>query len=159
MTQKRGLGIWLALPMVFLATTRARVADYSSELRIWSDTVLKRPLNARAHLNLGHAFEAAGKLPDAIAQFEVAFRLQPTRPETLSTLASALLAAGRIDEAIGCAIEAVRAAPNFAEAHYTLANAMARAGRLQTASAECEAALRLEPAHAAASALLARLRR
>jgi tetratricopeptide (TPR) repeat protein len=147
-TGRRSPGLWLALPMVFVAATRARVADYESELRIWGDTVLKRPFNARAHVMLGNAWRASGKLPEAIMQYEVALKLRPARPETLSALAGALLAANRIDEAIGCATEAVRVAPDLAEGRRTLGDVLARAGRGETAITQYRAALRLEPANA-----------
>lgn len=159
MTGRRSLGLWLALPMVFVAATRARVADYESELRIWGDTALKRPFNVRAHVQLGDALRAADKLPEAITQYEVALRLKSTQADTLIALAEALLAAGRSDEAIGCATEAVRLAPVSAEAHYTLGRVFAQAGRRERAVVECETALRLDAGHAGAKALLERLRK
>src|SRR5581483_9641868 len=54
-----GLGVGLAVRTV------ARNADYRDALSIWSDTVAKKPANARAHDHLGNAFAEGGRPDEA----------------------------------------------------------------------------------------------
>ena len=70
--------VFAALALGLGMLTARRNEDYRSVLTIWSDTVAKRPNNARAHNNLGLAWsEMPGRLNDAIAQYEEALRLKP----------------------------------------------------------------------------------
>jgi hypothetical protein len=62
--------------------------DYSSELAIWSDTVVKCPDNARAHSNLGNILAKMPKrLNDAIANYNEAIRLRPGFADPYNNLA------------------------------------------------------------------------
>ena len=140
----------LAAGLGFL--TERRNDDYRTDLRLWSDTVLKRPGNARAHCSLGMAlYPIPGRLPDAIGEFETALRIQPDYPDAQNDLGIALEAfPARSDEAIWRFREALRVSPKFAQAHYNLAIVLARAGRIPEAIQEYEAALLAQPEYAEA---------
>ena len=58
-----------------LAAFRNR--DYRSEVAIWGDTVLRRPMNERARLTLGSALALDGRNEAAAAQFREALRIDP----------------------------------------------------------------------------------
>jgi tetratricopeptide (TPR) repeat protein len=134
-------------------TTIQRNQDYTSEQVIWSDTVAKRPNNARAHYNLGVAWsKMPGRLNDAIAQYEAALRLQPDYAEAHNNLGLAWAQMpGRLNDAIAQYEAALRLKPDSAEAHNNLGNAWSKMpGRLNDAVAQFEAALRLRPDYAAA---------
>ena len=133
----------LAAGLVFLTTQRNEV--YRSELSIWSDTVAKRPNNARAHYNLGNDLAAAGRVPEAIGHYQQALRLKENNPEAHTNLGLALFGLGRRDEAMEQWEWALRLNPDFAAAHNNLGNALLALGKAQEAIDHFEQALRSRP--------------
>jgi tetratricopeptide (TPR) repeat protein len=129
-------------------TTTRRNEDYQSEIALWGDTVAKRPDNVRARYTFGSALFQAGRVEEAIRQFEIALSLKPDSAPTLSNLGNALARTGRIAEAISRYEAALRIAPDSADAHNNLANALIRVGRIREARQHYEAALGLRPAFA-----------
>jgi tetratricopeptide (TPR) repeat protein len=136
----------LALGLGLLTTRRNE--DYRSELAIWSDTVAKRPDSTRARNGLAFALEHAGRIPEAIQQFEAALRLAPDDVEVRDNLGVTLEHAGRTAEAIQQFEAALRLKPDFPVAHSNLGNALLRTGRLADAVHQYEEALRLRPDYA-----------
>ncbi len=140
--------VFAALALGLGLLTARRNEDYRSELAIWSDTVAKRPLNERARNNLGNAWsKTPGRLPDAIAEYEAAIRLQPGDADVHNNLGLALSSMpGRLPDAIAQFEEALRLQPDDAAAHANLGIALARTpGRLPDAIAQFREALRLRP--------------
>ncbi|HTU02033.1 MAG TPA: tetratricopeptide repeat protein [Candidatus Sulfotelmatobacter sp.] len=127
--------------------TERRNEDYGSAVRLWRDTVSKRPDNARAHCALGFAlYSTAGGLPEAISEFEAALRIEPGYSDAENDLGMALEETpGRSEEAIRHFEEALRLRPEFAQAHYNLGIAFTRARRIPEAVREYEEALRVQP--------------
>ncbi len=124
---------------------------YGSALVIWSDTVAKRPDNARARYNLGNALhDIPGRLPDAVAQFETAVRFHPDSSLAHYNFANILNDAGRIPEAIFQYDEALRLDPNNAQAHNNLGSALLinRPDQLPDAIGHFEKALQINPNYA-----------
>jgi tetratricopeptide (TPR) repeat protein len=145
---RAALPICLVLAAVSLGLTWQRNGIYLSEEGIWGDTVSKRPENARAHNNLGHALSRIpGQSDEAIEQYREALRLNPNYGQAHYNLAFALATAGGpLEEVIGEYREALRVTPGLAEAHYNLGVALARVpGSPDPAIAEYEEALRLKP--------------
>jgi tetratricopeptide (TPR) repeat protein len=140
------------LAMAFGILTGRRNEDYRSAVSLWSDTVSKRPENARAHCSLGFAlYSDPEDLPAAIAEFEAALRIQPEYSDAQNDLGMALeKTPGRSGESIAHFEEALRIRPNFAQAHYNLGIALAEAGRIPEAVHEYEEALRIQPEFAEA---------
>lgn len=102
------LAVFLILSGILGLLTYKRNQVYSSELTIWTDTVLKRPQNARAQLNLGMAFDNAGRIHEAIRCFHEAIRLNPEYAGAYANLGGALIKLGRYKEAqvhLGRALE------------------------------------------------------
>jgi tetratricopeptide (TPR) repeat protein len=132
---------------LFWATFR-RNEVYSTEERIWSDTVAKRPDNERAHNNLGYLLSTEpGRSGEAISQYVQALLLKPDYGQAQYNLGFALAAVpGRLGEAVAHYEEAVRLMPDHAEAHYNLAVALASIpGRSDEMIARYREALRLKP--------------
>ena len=150
-TQRRQFGRSLrwnlaAVVALVLATlTLHRNLYYTSELAIWLDTVNKRPNNPRAHENLGVALERAGRLPEAIRQFEIALQINPDAIKANNNLGIALGEAGRLDEAVAHFRQVLEADPGFADAHCNLGFALVQLGRSQEAIDHFQQALRLDP--------------
>ncbi len=155
---RRSLVVCGALALVWGGLTMRRNADYASELGLWADTVAKRPMNGRAHNNLGKALVAANRLDEAQAHYEEAIRLQPGVPEPHYNLGLALARLNRRAEAINQYQEALRLQPDYAEAHNNLGNALLATGRREEAAAHYEEAVRLKPAFAEAHSNLANVR-
>jgi tetratricopeptide (TPR) repeat protein len=149
---------WAAVGVVclaFTARTYARNFDWQDERSLWASTVEACPGSARAHYNLGLALEGLPyQLPEAIAEYQAAVRIEPEFAEAHNNLGNALAQTpGRLPEAIAEYQAALRIRPdlaavhhNLAKAHDALANALAETpGRLAEAIAEYQAALRIEP--------------
>jgi tetratricopeptide (TPR) repeat protein len=142
---RRSLVVLLALAAGFGWLTEQRNPVYHNELSLWSDTVAKRPDHVLAHGNLGTALAQAGRLTEAIVQFEEALRLDPSFVDAHSNLGNALLQAGRVTEAITQYEATVRLRPDYAPGHYNLGNALLTLHRPGEAIRQYEATLRLRP--------------
>ena len=158
------VGLYKSLPRAFLPAglvvasllgllTGLRNHDYRNELAIWEDTVVKRPEGARAQGDLANVLATVpGRLPEALAHYEQALRIDPDFAEAHNNLANVLVTIpGRLPEALAHYEQALRINPDFAEAHNDLANVLAAIpGRLPEALAHYEQALRIKPNYAAA---------
>jgi tetratricopeptide (TPR) repeat protein len=142
---RRSWVVFAALALGLGMLTARRNGDYRSELTIWSDTVAKRPDSARARNGMALALDHAGRIPEAIQQFEAALRLIPGDVEVRDNLGVTLEHAGRIAEAIQHYETALRLKPNFPDAHSNLGNALLRTGKVPEAIQQYETALRLRP--------------
>jgi tetratricopeptide (TPR) repeat protein len=161
-----GARVWLplaALACVFAGVTAARNHDYRSPAAIWQDTVLRRPDNARAHVNYGIELGKLGQPEEALKHFARAIALDTEFVASGHYHSGATcLELGRLDEALAHLQAAVRIAPEHSDAQFTLANALVQAGRPAEAVAHFEAALRVKPAadaHCNLGLALARLGR
>jgi tetratricopeptide (TPR) repeat protein len=142
---RRSFVAFAFLAASFGLLTARRNEDYRSEIILWSDTVGKRPDNARAHYNLGVALGKAGREPEEVEQYEEALRLKPDYPDAHHNLANLLFHEGRRAEALlHCQAEA-RLRPKSAEANYNLAVVLDRMGQTTPAIRYYEAALHLQP--------------
>jgi tetratricopeptide (TPR) repeat protein len=127
--------------------TARRNEDYRSDLVLWADTVAKRPESARAHNNLGYAFEVRGRLSEALGEYEAAIRLDPLYPDIQDNLGCILAKLpGRLPEAIAHYEAAIRLKPDFPKAYFDLGAAWAQVpGREADAISAYQSALRLRP--------------
>lgn len=98
----RSMGPIIAMmPVVaaLAATTFLRNTAFRTEITFYRDVVAKRPLNARAHYNLGSALAENKQLDEAVEPMRSAWRLDPTRLNLLEDLVNTLSALGRMNEA------------------------------------------------------------
>ncbi|MBI3564390.1 MAG: tetratricopeptide repeat protein, partial [Elusimicrobia bacterium] len=66
-----------ALLALFAAAALARQREFWSETALWEASLRENADNARAHNNLGQAYEAEGRREQARAQYREALRLRP----------------------------------------------------------------------------------
>ena len=125
--------------------TDRRIADYRSDLALWTDTAAKAPGNATVRANLGSALLRAGDPAAAAREGREAVRLNPDSARAHSGLADALAQTGDLPGAVGHYEAAVRLNPGLFEARNNLGVALAQSGRLPEALAQLQAAVRLAP--------------
>jgi tetratricopeptide (TPR) repeat protein len=138
-------GVSVAVAFVLTMLTIQRNNNYHSEFSIWQDTAAKCPDNPRAHTNLGFNLQQAGRLQEAIGEYEQALRFNPDYVDARLDLASVLLGLGRPREAAVQCREALRLMPNHIGARVNLGNALLQMGKLPEAITEYEQAVRIEP--------------
>jgi tetratricopeptide (TPR) repeat protein len=145
---------WAALALVCVALTArtyARNIDWQDDRSLWASAVDACPGAARPHYNLGLELERLPDgLPDAIAEYRAALRIEPAFAEAHNNLANAL---SQMPDGLPAAIAEYRAAlriqPDRAAMHFNLANALVRMpDRLADAIVEYQAALRIQPGDA-----------
>jgi Flp pilus assembly protein TadD len=117
------------------------------------------PESADVHNILGSAHAAEGRLDEAIAEFQLAVRVEPQSPDAHWNLGTALRESGRYAEAVAALAEAVRLAPESGRVHNDLGIAFALQGRLDEAIERFEQAVRAEPGFGEAQRNLATARR
>ncbi|MBI5906258.1 MAG: tetratricopeptide repeat protein [Deltaproteobacteria bacterium] len=103
----------LAIALGILTISRNGV--YRSEIALWEDTAGKSPGKARAHNNLGYAYELAGRFGDAEASYLRAMSIDPGYVRARENLARLALRRNRrsgIFSGAGIAREGLHWAPN-----------------------------------------------
>jgi tetratricopeptide (TPR) repeat protein len=89
----------------------------------------------------------AGRIGDAVAQYQLALSLRPDFADAHNNLGVALAAQGRIDDAVAHYERALVLKPDCADAHGNLGAVLAAKGRIADAVIHCERALLLNPGH------------
>jgi tetratricopeptide (TPR) repeat protein len=140
-----GAGVIAALVFVLAAVTYRRNADYQSYDRIWSDTIAKRPENARARNNYGTYLLTKGRYAEAEVHLRSAVGNRPAFPEAQANLGVSLAAQGKLSEGVESLERAVTLRPDYAEAHRNLGEAYAMQGRLGEAARHYLEGLRTLP--------------
>jgi predicted O-linked N-acetylglucosamine transferase (SPINDLY family) len=97
------------------------------------------------HNNLGVAYDACGRLEEAIASYHRALQLQPDYAEAQNNLGIVLKKQGKIAEAMACYQHALRLKPDYPEALNNLGIAFQERGKLDDAVACYHHALHLRP--------------
>ncbi|MFA6133742.1 MAG: tetratricopeptide repeat protein [Phycisphaerae bacterium] len=105
-----------------LVGTRQRNEDYRSAIVIWRQTLTLRPDNQRAHNCLGLHLEQAGRLDEAMGEYDIAARLDPNDWEIFMYRGNLLKKLGRFDQAAHDYSRVIELRPKLAGAY------MARAG-------------------------------
>ena len=139
-----------ALLLLLGMATWKRSGVYADSETLWRDNVTKNPYAWMAYNGLGSASQSAGKLDDAIGQYEQALRLKPDYAEAHYNLGTALWQTGRLDEAAEQYEQALKLQPKFADAEYNLGVTLLQTRGAQDALGHFEQALRLNPDHAEA---------
>jgi Flp pilus assembly protein TadD len=115
------------------------------------------PRDAEAHINLGNARRACGRLRDAAASYRAALEIRPEDADTLDRLGSTLHELGEIDEAASCCRRALALRPQSAELHSNLAMLLLLKNRPAEAQECCRRSLELNPALTGSLVMLAEL--
>ncbi len=114
----------------------------------------KYPGDFTAHYNLGAAFQAEGRLEDAVSELRRALAIDPDAATAHNNLGAALQAQGEPDAALVEYEHALRLRPADASARFNLGQALAAQGRYAEALGHYREAVRLDPEDAGAQAEL-----
>ena len=113
------------------------IAGYRTMLEIDPD-------NAQLHADLGFVYVSAGRIAEAVVQFEESIRLAPQTAAAHYALGTVLLEQRRLEPARRHFLEAVRLNPDFAAAHNNLGIVNHAEGKLPEAVASYSEALRVD---------------
>lgn len=101
--------------------------------------------SAETHRNLGIVLTQAGRLQEAVGEFNLALQMKPDLADAHDSLANALMQLGRTQEAIQQCEEALRIKPDYAEAHCHLGVILQGEGKFKEAIEHYQQALRVSP--------------
>jgi tetratricopeptide (TPR) repeat protein len=118
---------------------------YKSAVALWGDTISKCPENARAHKELGNVLEGAGRMSEALANYDKALQLRPDYVTVYCDKAEALLRMGQASAAVELFDRALRIDPAYLRALKGSGDALVQAGRGDAAISSYEEALKLQP--------------
>lgn len=149
----RGALLAVLLIVLGLLTVR-RHGDYTSEERLWRDTLAKVPENPRAHASLAGVLSRAGKWAQALPYYEEAVRLRPDYADAQNDFGAALGKLGRHDQALTHHRRAWQLKPDDLDVRLNLGVALQQAGRAAEAVLHFEAVLAQRPRHLVARAHL-----
>ncbi len=147
----------LALLMAW--ESRGYAASFRSDEALWTRTLQRNPEAWLARVDLGQDLFQAGRLEEAIGQYDRALAIRSDLPEAYYNRGSIFLRLGRLPEAIRDLEAALRLQPASPDALTNLGNAFARSGRFAQAIGCYERALRIEPGATDTRANLALARR
>jgi tetratricopeptide (TPR) repeat protein len=140
------LGLLAILVIATLALAAFLQASY------WRDSIslMQRALavterNALAHENLGDAYRAAGRLDEALREFQASLDLKPSSATNEYNMGTILAQQGLIPEAMEHFQKALELNPRMAEAHNNLGGLLKDQGRLSEASSRIQTALERNP--------------
>jgi tetratricopeptide (TPR) repeat protein len=154
--EQKAAGAGVLLPLLTLAVVvlagaaAARNEVWRDEVPFWEDIVAKSPLKARAHGNLGNAYQSRGRFEDAAREYGEAARLDPRDPGARINLGTVCYRQHQWAEAVRWYREALRLDPASAAARYNLGKTLTEQGNLVEAAQELREAIRLKPDHDAA---------
>ena len=148
--KKAGLvALALVVPALGLRTVQ-RNKDYRSGYDLWSDTVSKRPRNARAYNELGNMMDATRKTAEALSYYDKALQLKPDYVKAYHNKGQTFLKNGQFTEAVEQFGYALRLKPDYVKALKGMGDALTQAGQSNQAIAAYEKALQLDPTDLAA---------
>jgi tetratricopeptide (TPR) repeat protein len=150
-SKKAGLAVVVLVAALLGWGTVRRNRVYRSVIDLWSDTIAKRPRNARAHNQLGNALDSAGRTSEALASFDRALQLKPDYAMAYYNKAETILRMGEASAAIQLFDQALRIDPVYFKALRGKGDALVRAGQGDAAIPLYQAALKLQPDDSAAA--------
>ena len=145
--QPLGVGIMAAITAFLAWQSHGYAKSFQNEEMLWSHTLEHDPQSYYVRNNLGVALMKAGRLPDAIEQFQKALQIAPDRAEIHDNWGNALTQARQFQKAIAQYQEASRINPHDAETHNNWGNTLYLTGQFQDAIAQYQEALRIDPTY------------
>ncbi len=129
----------------FAVRTIQRNMVWLDQKTLWTSTAETSPRSFKAHNNLGNIYRDAGKLDEAIREFQQAITIYPDYCDAHNNLGLAYRKKGMLEEALSEYQEALKLNPQYAYAHNNLGVLYARTNSLDLAIIEFEKAVACKP--------------
>ena len=136
----------LAVVVLFTMMTIQRNRVWANEIALWEDAELKSGDKPRPHFNLAQAYQRAGRLSDALVEYDHTLEIRPDVPAAFSNMAAIYVGQGRLDEAEAVLVRATERSPDLIEGFTNLAGVYIRKREPEKALDEVEQALAINPA-------------
>jgi Flp pilus assembly protein TadD len=117
--------------------------DYETAVQLYRQYLAAKPDDAAAHFQLGYAYTALERWPEARAEYEKAVALDPKMVEAQLNLGLVLLPRDPA-AAVAPLQKAVALAPDKARPHFLLGKALEGSGKLAQAGEQYQAAAKLD---------------
>jgi protein O-mannosyl-transferase len=144
-SKNAGLAVVVFVAALLGWITVRRNEVYRSAVSLWTDTVSKRPGNARAYNHLGNALDSAGRRSEALASYDRALQLRPDYAMAYYNKAESVLKMGQASAAVALFDQALRIDPAYFKAIRGKGDALVQAGRGDVAIPLYQEALKLQP--------------
>jgi tetratricopeptide (TPR) repeat protein len=125
---KLQLPLALAALVLLALVTSAQLRHWQDSLKLWEHARRVTPDNFYSRFSYGAALLDAGRVEEAVEQFERSVELKPDHPFGHYELGIARREQGRLEEAVACWTTALRLSPDYVEARRALAESQARSG-------------------------------
>jgi protein O-mannosyl-transferase len=134
-----------ALVLLLAGLTFQRSRVFSTDERLWVDTLAKNPTSWNAHNNLACIRAEQHQMDEAIGHFETSLKIHPRNAKAHLNLGRALAMRRQFADADAHFEAALRIKPNDAETRATYGSSLADRGRRDEALAHLREAIRLQP--------------
>ncbi|HEX7407427.1 MAG TPA: tetratricopeptide repeat protein [Candidatus Binatia bacterium] len=144
------IGLLAILVGAFALRTWTRNSDWLDDATLYRSMVRSAPNSAKAHYNMGVAFQKEGADAAAIAEFRRALEIYPYDAGAGAPLGIGISyeKQGRMDQAIEWYKKALDLEPELGGAHTNLCRALLRERRFDEAATACRRGLRYSPSDA-----------
>jgi tetratricopeptide (TPR) repeat protein len=136
---------FLLLMVLYSIGTIYRNNVWKDNYTLWTDTIRKAADAALPHFNLGNELRSQGRIDEAIEQYQISLRLEPTKAEAHDNLGVAYVMKGEFDKAVAEFQIALKLNPFSANAYNNLGTTYAKMGFLDKAIEYYKMAIALKP--------------
>jgi Flp pilus assembly protein TadD len=145
------------LACVLVDQGNAKLAEdkFEEALSLYQQALSIHPEYARAHYNIGVAYQKSGRCRNAIASYQIALSIEPKDYDALYNLGIVSRDIGELGNAADTFRKAIDLNPESAETHYNLAITLRDMGETKDAAESFRVAVRLKPDYLSASISLA----
>src|SRR5438552_13822412 len=134
----------LPLAALWIGQTHGPAAEAQRESWVVADL----PVGGLQHRKYGAALQEAGRLDEAVEQYNIALGFDPNDAKTHYNLATALVAQSKIDAGLEHFERALRIDPKGEDYRYDYGYALERVGRSDEAAVQYQAAIKFKPKYA-----------
>ncbi len=135
----------IAVVAVFCLLNLQRNQVWADDVSLWEDAVAKAPAMHRARMNLGLAYDRAGRMEEALRELNQGLRLKPDNAEAWNAVGNLYKSQGDMTGAEDAYRKALKHSSSFPGVYYNLGNLRQRSGDLTEAVSFFERALELDP--------------
>ncbi|RJP80146.1 MAG: tetratricopeptide repeat protein [Desulfobacteraceae bacterium] len=136
-----------ALAILLSFWTYQRNIVWQTPISLWQDCVKKSPDKDRPHADLGRSLELAGRIDEALLEYQKTLQINPYHQFTLRNLGLLFYRKGDLDKAIFYYNKALESDSTLSEAHNDLGVALIDKKQLEEGIYHYKQALRYKPNH------------